>query len=268
MGSEEAIFYGGVQRTDMDVREATIDDIETIRSIATRSLEESYSAFLDSETIETAVEQWYGDDSGLEDELEDEHSVFRVIVDGGTVVAFSQSQLIGEAHSTGRIQWIHVDPDHRGQGLGPRLLVRTREALFDAGADQLQSVVLADNEFGNEFYRGHGFEQVDARDLEIGEETYTEHVYVETERDVDDEWRAQEAVSDGETTCYVSYGEPARGSTSPFYAAYADEDATDRYGWYCGNCDSLDNAMDSMGRIVCNNCGNRRKATRWDAAYL
>jgi hypothetical protein len=26
--------------------------------------------------------------------------------------------------------------------------------------------------------------------------------------------------------------------------------------------------MDSMGRIVCNNCGNKRKATRWDASYL
>jgi len=47
-----------------------------------------------------------------------------------------------------------------------------------------------------------------------------------------------------------------------------DEGRSDRYGYYCGNCDRLANAMDSMGRVECNECGNARKPTRWDAAYL
>jgi len=67
----------------------------------------------------------------------------------------------------------------------------------------------------------------------------------------------------------VSYGEAARGTRAPFYTTYKSEDRHDRYAWFCGNCDSIDNAMDAMGRIECNNCGNRRKATRWDASsYL
>ncbi|MDL0139247.1 DUF5816 domain-containing protein [Halobacterium salinarum] len=26
--------------------------------------------------------------------------------------------------------------------------------------------------------------------------------------------------------------------------------------------------MNTMGRVACNNCGNERRETRWDAAYL
>ena len=252
----------------MDVREANPDDTVTIRSIASRSLEESYSEFLGVDTISAAVENWYGEDSDLEASLADERTRFLVAEDDGEAVAFSQSELVGDNHATGRIEWIHVDPDHRGRGLGSRLLTRTREALLDAGADHLQAVVLADNEFGNQFYEGHGFERAGSHDLEVGDETHTENVYVQSAPEADDSWRALEAVEDEETAVYVSYGEPSRGSAAPFYAAYADEDASDRYGWFCGACNSLDNAMDAMGRIVCNDCDNRRKATRWDASYL
>ncbi|WP_245626069.1 DUF5816 domain-containing protein, partial [Haloparvum sedimenti] len=38
-------------------------------------------------------------------------------------------------------------------------------------------------------------------------------------------------------------------------------------GFYCGNCGSLDTAMDTMGRIECNECGNIRKPEEWDAAH-
>jgi hypothetical protein len=30
----------------------------------------------------------------------------------------------------------------------------------------------------------------------------------------------------------------------------------------------MDVAVDTMGRIECNDCGNVSKATRWDAAYM
>ncbi len=252
----------------MNVREASAGDRESIHTIARRSLEETYTDFLDESTIDAATTNWYGAEGEIHELLEDDEHLVLVVDRNGEVIAFSESRLLGDNHATGRINWIHVDPDNRGEGLGARLLARTREALFEAGADQLQGAVLAGNEFGNEFYRAHGFERVDARELAVGDETHTENVYVEADGDVDDDWRAQATVEEDGLTCHVSYGEPARGSKAPFYAAYADVDATDRYGWYCGNCDSLDNAMDSMGRIQCNDCGNRRKATRWDAAYL
>ncbi len=251
----------------MNVREATDEDVEGIRSIAGNSLRESYTHFLAAETIDDAVENWYGEEFG--DELESEDFLVLVVEEEGEPIAFSQSEFVGEGHTEGRIRWIHVDPEARGDGTGVRLLARTRERLLDDGAEHLRATVLEDNEFGNEFYAENGFERAGTLEVEIGGESYTENVFVEAESGIEGgSWRALEAAEDDGETIYVSYGEPARGSEAPFYTAYEDEDGGDRYGWFCGNCDSLDNAMDAMGRIQCNACGNRRKATRWDASYL
>jgi hypothetical protein len=72
--------------------------------------------------------------------------------------------------------------------------------------------------------------------------------------------------TDGQTV-YVSRDEAERGSKGPFFVVYADEGGDSRYGYFCGNCERIDNAMDPMGRIECNVCGNARKPTEWDAAH-
>ena len=72
--------------------------------------------------------------------------------------------------------------------------------------------------------------------------------------------------ADGETV-YVSREEDERGSKGSFFVVYRDEAAQNRYGYFCEHCESLDNAMDAMGRIRCNVCGNLRKPTEWDAAH-
>ncbi|EMA43056.1 GNAT family N-acetyltransferase [Halobiforma nitratireducens] len=249
----------------MEIRDATPADVGVVRSIAEESLNSTYTEFLDEETIEEAVEQWYGDD--FEDVLEDDHALVLVVERDGEVVAFSQSELVGQRYGTGQVQWLHVGPDHRGDGTGVRLLVRTRERLLEEGADQVQGFVLEDNEGGNRFYEEHGFERAGQREVDIGSETFTENVYVES--DLEDEgWGAVDELEIDDEQVYVSYGEAARGSQSPFYSTYRSEDRKEVYAWLCGSCDSLDNAMDTMGRIECNVCGNRRKATRWDASYL
>jgi hypothetical protein len=68
-------------------------------------------------------------------------------------------------------------------------------------------------------------------------------------------------------TVYVSHEEGDRGSKGPFFVVYSDEDRETRYGYLCGSCERIDNAMDAMGRIECNVCGNVRKPTEWDAAH-
>ena len=132
---------------------------------------------------------------------------------------------------------------------------------------KIRGFVLEGNEGGNRFYAAHGFEQVGTRDVEVGDETFTETVFVESDLE-DVEWRGIEAFDLDGAEIFVSFGEAARGSLAPFYSAYESDRGERRYGWFCGNCNTVDNAMDSMGRIECNKCGNLRKATRWDASYL
>ncbi|WP_435358764.1 DUF5816 domain-containing protein [Haloarchaeobius sp. DFWS5] len=71
---------------------------------------------------------------------------------------------------------------------------------------------------------------------------------------------------DGETV-YVSRREGDRGDKGPFFVTYRTSNQERKYGYFCGNCQTFDNAMDSMGRIKCNECGNMRKPTEWDAAH-
>jgi len=68
-------------------------------------------------------------------------------------------------------------------------------------------------------------------------------------------------------TVYVAEDEGVVGSKGPFYAVYANPERERRYGFLCSACGTLDNAMDTMGRIVCNECGNTRKPEEWDAAH-
>jgi len=72
--------------------------------------------------------------------------------------------------------------------------------------------------------------------------------------------------SDGEVL-YVDRREGKRGEKGPFFTLYADESADNRWGYFCGNCETADNAVDTMGRIQCNVCSNRTKAEEWDAAH-
>ena len=71
---------------------------------------------------------------------------------------------------------------------------------------------------------------------------------------------------DGEQL-YVARNEAERGSKGPFFVVYSDPDRENRWGYFCSNCESFDNAMDAMGRIQCNVCSNIRKADEWDAAH-
>lgn len=262
----------------MNVREATRGDIPGIRRVAEASLEATYADQLGEDIVVAAAENWY-DSSRLEKRLDTEDVRYLVGVDGDDVVAFSESELDarqpdddgrpeqpGSADGVAAIQWLHVDPEHRDRGFGGRLLEQTETALLEAGANRIEGRVLASNRLGNEFYQAHGYARTGNRTLDIGDGSYTEHLYVKLPSGQTSELTEEYEVEDG--TVFVAYDERERGSVAPFYSAYRTRDRADRYGFFCANCGSLDTSMDSMGRVQCGNCENRRKATRWDAAYL
>jgi len=66
---------------------------------------------------------------------------------------------------------------------------------------------------------------------------------------------------------YVDREQRERGSKGPFFVVYSDSERDARWGYFCGNCETFNNAMDAMGRIQCNECSNVRKPDEWDAAH-
>ena len=251
----------------MHVRDAVDEEIESIRDVALASLTASYGHAVAEELLGDAVERWYDADE-LGEDVTDPNTVFLVAEIDDDVVGFAESYVIDRRDRVGEIDWLHVHPDHRGEGVGSALLEAVETALRDADVDAVEGRVLVDNEAGVAFYERGGYDHAGDRYVDIGDETFTENVYVESGIESDDDWSAVDELELDDETVYVSYGEAVRGSQAPFYSAYETEDQSSRYGWFCGHCDSIDNAMDSMGRIECNACGNRRKATRWDSSYL
>lgn len=231
-------------------------------------MEASYG-FIDGALIEDAVDQWY-DDAGLEASIAGSDEVILVGTHEASVVGFSQSSIVGEDDSIGEIRWIHVHPDRREQGVGAELLDRTREVLRGQGVGRVRGVVLSGNDDGAEFYEDHGFERRERRRVTIGDNEYDELLFEtgtsgteapEPRRDV-------EPIDVDGTSGFVFYDEGERGSEGQFHPVYRERERDTLYGWQCGVCGSTDNAMDAMGRLECNECGNVLRPTRWDAAYL
>ncbi|WP_248897279.1 GNAT family N-acetyltransferase [Haloplanus halobius] len=251
----------------MDIREATATDIEGIRTVAHRSLAASYGHALEEDIIAQAVERWY-DEETLADDLDDPDTEFLVAVDGDRVVGFVQSYVVDRRDTVGEIDWLHVDPESRGSGIGDRLLEELEQRLLEHGVSRIEGRVLEANEAGSDFYQTEDFEQVGQRTVEIGGEPFVENLFSKFPETGGRQVLTEATTLPDGRQVYVALDESVRGSTGPFYAVYLDRDRAERYGYLCGNCDSFAVSMDTMGRVVCNDCENRRKPTRWDASYL
>jgi ribosomal protein S18 acetylase RimI-like enzyme len=241
----------------MEVRTARSGDRPAIRDVARRSMQASYS--LDPKTIVGAIEEWY-DESRLLEVFEDDGKLLLVAEHDDQVVGFTDSVVTGAG--TAELLWLHVDPDYRSEDYGKQLFEATRDRLAERGATTLRGRVLADNADGNAFYEQQGLVKVGEAEVEIDGTPHVENVYAE------DEDVRLEPVDDDGRTVYVDHEDHERGSVAPFAVVYTSEDGEDLYGYWCSNCESLSNAMDPMGRIQCDSCGNSRKPTRWDSAYM
>jgi ribosomal protein S18 acetylase RimI-like enzyme len=242
----------------MQVRQATDADAGAVRDVAGRSMEASYS--LSPSAIEGAVAKWY-DDETFAEKLDDEEMLCLVVERDGEVVAFSESAVLGDR---GDILWLHVNPMYRGEGIGNNLFEQTVSELEARGAETVRGRVLADNAQGNDFYERHGLEKAGEGRVDIDGKEYIENIYVEpTETDA----LLPVTGHDGEEL-YVDENDGDRGSKAEFLTVYASPDREGRWGYFCANCESLVSSMDAMGRMECDTCGNVRRPTRWDSAYL
>jgi ribosomal protein S18 acetylase RimI-like enzyme len=274
----------------MNVREPTAADHDRIAAVAESAMTSSYQ--LSPQEIERITAEQFGDDA-LAAKRERESIHLRVVeteadVDEPTVVGYVEGRV---DEPWGTLEWLFVEPEHRGGGVGTALFEAGREALEAAGAEQLRGQTLEANAAGQEFFEAFGLEQAGDRRVEIGDETLTENVYVDPSGDpgaaeaVQDEAIEDEAalpditVRGGDVTAethdgrrvYLDTDDPESGEDGPFFVTYTDPAYTERFGYYCSNCGSLDVTMDSSDRLECLECGNShatRSSEAYDGSYL
>jgi ribosomal protein S18 acetylase RimI-like enzyme len=160
----------------MTIRPAEPDDAESIRSVARRSWERDYPDTVSRETITDTVGEWYASDT-VEAASSDAGTVLLVAESDDEVVGFVHAA-ISTGSSVGSILRLYVDPDSRGEGVGSTLLTETIDRLQGRDCDRIEAMVLAENDAGNGFYLGAGFERVGTEETSVGEERHEEHRYV------------------------------------------------------------------------------------------
>lgn len=137
------------------------------------------------------------------------------------------------------------------------------EYVFAAEADEVGKSARASSEEATETEAAGGSASDEGVDPD--KESWAETDFPETE---ERDGHLVATTDDGEEV-YVDRDEPQTGREAPFFPAYNDADFEDRYGFYCGNCGSLDVLIDEMSRTECNNCGNVHAAKEgYDSSYL
>jgi ribosomal protein S18 acetylase RimI-like enzyme len=273
----------------MGLREPAAADADRISELVESSMTTSHR--LSPQQIERIAADEFSDDAVSTKREND--TLVRVFetdedVEEETVVGYVEGRLDGDA---GEVNWLFVDPEHRGKGIGTDLFESMTDELRDAGADSIRATALEANTEGNQFFEQFGLERAEERRVEVGDESRVKHVYAESsadtetgdERDQPGEERGEAmpeteteggtttaTTTDGETV-YVARDEEESGTKAPFFVAYTDEAHSEQFGYYCGNCGSLDVSMDDMERAECQECGNthaKRSGESYDDSYL
>lgn len=247
----------------MHVREATPADSDRIGRIAESSFTSSFS--LSPEEIATLVEEEFSE-SPLTQRLSDSAGWFLAAeaeVDGEQVLA---GFLDGTA--AGRIRWLHVDPEARGQGVGTALVERLRTE-HDEGP--LAWEVLDDAVEGGGFCERFGLAEQGRDWLEIGGHEFGVTLYAEGDRINEPNEPAvpvPETAHVDDETRPLDREERIPGREAPFFRTFASPDRESAYGYFCSQCGSTDVTADGLDRLECGNCGNVHLADEWDGAYL
>ncbi|MDF9744940.1 GNAT family N-acetyltransferase [Natrinema salsiterrestre] len=278
----------------MEIREPKADEAARIREVVDSSMTTSFR--LSPGQIDGITDDQFGDDS-VDEKRDDEDTLLHVAesgedIEGATITGFVEGRL---EDGRGEVNWLFVDPEHRGQGIGTELYETATETLRDRGAEHVCVTVLEANTEGHQFVERFGLEHDGDRRIEVAGESLVKYVYTDSDVDVDlpaesnadsaDDEDADSAefpetettdgqltaTSDDGKTVYVAREEEESGTAASFFVTYEDEDRAEQYGFYCANCGSLDVSMAEMDRLECSDCGNahaERSEESYDDSHL
>ncbi|WP_158059514.1 GNAT family N-acetyltransferase [Halorussus halophilus] len=257
------------------IRKGESGDVERIQELVESSMTTSYA--LSPQDIETIIDAAFSE-SALEDRIDNEETIVLVGEVDDVLAGVTEATI---SDDTAEIQWLHVDPERRGAGLGSALFERLTAELEERGIDEFRAVSLAANTSAGTFFERFDYEKVDERQTDLGGRETIEYIYThgdhasETSTDsaepvadsLDDEYPETITTEDGEEL-YLG-DDPFQGSEGLFTATFSDPDRSERYGFYCLHCGSADVSMDELERVRCGTCGNTRKPDDdYDGSYL
>lgn len=154
------------------VREATSDDAEGIRRVASAAWHAAYDPILGRGSVVENIDDWYSPRRIVETVRRDDCPLY-VAREDGDLVGFAVAT-VSEADGAFSRNRVYVHPSYWNDGVGTRLQERIERDLRNRGVDRLRVSVFATNDRATAFCEAQGFDRTEfVRDQAFGERRYT-----------------------------------------------------------------------------------------------
>lgn len=152
----------------MSIRNAGIEDINTIRSLAHATWPISYKGIITDEQISYMLELIYSEAALTKQIGELKHQFVLVVDDNEKAVGFaSYSPRLNDNHGIFRLNKLYLLPEQQGKGTGKALLQHVKEAVKKLGGNSLELNVNKENP-AIQFYKRNDFTITRTEVLDIG----------------------------------------------------------------------------------------------------
>jgi GNAT superfamily N-acetyltransferase len=156
------------------IRQATIDDVETIRQLAEKTWWITYSPILEKEQIDYMLSEIYSFDK-IYSQVKNNTQTYVLLEEDGRPVAFASYSPRDEDPEIYKLHKLYCLPETQGKGYGKILINEVARRTLDAGKHMLDLNVNRHNKAKN-FYEKMGFTVAYEEDIPIGQYWMNDYV--------------------------------------------------------------------------------------------
>jgi GNAT superfamily N-acetyltransferase len=148
------------------IRKATVNNVETIRSIADKTWQHAYGPILEKEQIAYMLAEIYSVEK-ITSQLRNDIQTYLLLIEDEKPVAFAAYSPRGEDRDIYKLHKLYCLPETQGKGYGKILINEVIKKTMEAGKHTLDLNVNRYNK-AKTFYEKMGFEVVYEEDIPIG----------------------------------------------------------------------------------------------------
>lgn len=156
------------------IRQATIDDVETIRQLAENTWWATYSPILEKEQISFMLGEIYSFDK-IHSQVKNDTQSYILLEEDGRPVAFAGYSPRDEDPEIYKLHKLYCLPETQGKGYGKILINEVAQRTLDAGKHTLDLNVNRHNK-AKSFYEKMGFVVAYEEDIPIGQYWMNDYV--------------------------------------------------------------------------------------------
>jgi GNAT superfamily N-acetyltransferase len=148
------------------IRKATVEDVETIRSLAHEIWMDAYTKILATGQLEFMLKEIYATEK-LTEQIKNSEQTFLLLVEDEEPVAFAAYSPRDENTDIYKLHKLYCFPATQGKGYGKILANEVAAAVLKAGKHTLELNVNRHNKAKN-FYEKMGFKVIYEEDIPVG----------------------------------------------------------------------------------------------------